>query len=93
MCFLGVLEFLFSLQILIFWSRQQYSPYYLFDLVYDLLIPKRDQCIFLVHNDQRYRSIQRRSPSNFHIDREVLKNDGGKAGKHWEMKLAFLVPG
>ena len=24
---------------------------------------------------------------------EVLKNDGGKAGQHWELKLAIRVPG
>ena len=29
---------------LIYWSSQKYSPYHQFDIVYDLLIPRRDQC-------------------------------------------------
>ena len=36
----------FSLQNLICWSSQHYYPYNIFDIVYALLIPQRNQCIF-----------------------------------------------
>ena len=48
MCFLGVTKVFFSPQSLICWISQQCSPYHQFDIVYDLLIPLRDKCIFLM---------------------------------------------
>ena len=47
-CFQGVIEGCFSPRSLILWSSQHCSPYHQFDLVYDILIPQRYQCIFLL---------------------------------------------
>ena len=44
-----------------------------------------------LYKDQSYKYLNGWSPSYFQIQREVLKNDGGKAGQHWELKLALLV--
>ena len=46
-----------------------------------------------MNNKNIYKYLQGRSPYNFHPEREVLKNDGDKAGQHWELKLALLVTG
>ena len=46
-----------------------------------------------LHNEQSYISPQGRSKYCFQIEREVLKNDGVKAGQHWELKVVLLVPG
>ena len=51
-------------------------------------------CLLIAfHNKHSYKSLQGRIPSHSHLEREVLKNDGGKVGQHWELKLALLVPG
>ena len=50
-------------------------------------------CLLIaLYDEQSYKSLQGRSTSHFQLDREVFKNDGGKAGQHWELKLALLVP-
>ena len=46
-----------------------------------------------LHGAQSYIYLKGRSTYYFHLGREVLKNDGGKMGQHWELKLALLVPG
>ena len=46
-----------------------------------------------LQDEQIYKSLQGISPSNFQLEREVLKSDDGKAGQHREMNLALLVPG
>ena len=46
MCFLGVIKFFSSPQSLICWSSQKCSPHHQFDLVYDMLIPRKYQYIF-----------------------------------------------
>ena len=48
MCFIGVIEVLKTPQSFIRWSSQQCSPYHRLNLVYDLLISQRYQCIFMV---------------------------------------------
>ena len=35
-----------------------------------------------LHDEHIYINKQGRSPYNFHLEMEVLKNDGGKAGQH-----------
>ena len=44
-------------------------------------------------NEQSYKYLQWISPSRFQLYREVLKNYIGKAGQHWDLQLALLVPG
>ena len=46
-----------------------------------------------LHNEQSYKSLQGRILSHVQIEREVLKNYVGKAGQHWELKLALFVTG
>ena len=46
-----------------------------------------------LYGEEIYKSLQGRSPYKFHLDREVLKNDGGKAGQHCELNLVLFVPG
>ena len=60
-----------------------------------LLIKRVDKSCPLtaLNNKQSYKSLQGRSPSNFKLEREVLINDGGKLGQHWELKLLLFEPG
>ena len=46
-----------------------------------------------LHNEQNYKYLQGEIPYHFQLEREVLKNDGGKTGQHWKLKLAPLVSG
>ena len=46
-----------------------------------------------LYDYHRSKSLQWRSTSNFNLEREALKNDGGKSGQHWELKLVLHVPG